>query len=415
MSRRGYTLVTCLGAGSGIKSDKGGYKTTKYRFQNNMEYESALFFEALLQHYGSKIKKVVIVGTNTSSWHALIADIATSNDEMMQIYNEVEECSLSKGVNDELLGKIEACLSSQYSRKFKLIAHDSSLDSDNFDNIQRVYSGLNNYIDSDTKLVLDVTNGFRYMPMLMFQNLQLQDWATGFDDVDILYGELSNGVSEVRNISSLWKLAEINKQIFAFESTYEGAVLGDTFFNSGYKQMGMFILDFSNMIKRNYVMQIGVLLSELNKVLEHNKNIEEKPYYFQKVYGILLDFQKKFSSCTCLSEKLLCFSEILNEKGLTTQAIISLRESIAIRLLEKHEPGKIGQYVELNGYNGPHYYMAFIDNCKNFGLEKDIRELFTARNRIAHAGTEFYDKDLRTERISYKKMHDAVERSWSLI
>ena len=72
-----YTLITSIG--TGMYKKEGGYRIATYRFNNGKTYESKLFFDAILKTEFKPIKKIIFIGTYTSSWDVLIDDKKDSN------------------------------------------------------------------------------------------------------------------------------------------------------------------------------------------------------------------------------------------------------------------------------------------------------------------------------------------------
>ena len=387
--QQGYTLITGLGTGTYDEQEKGRYKKTIYVFEDGKEYSCSVFCEALVEHYARDLKKIIIIGTVKSAWNALIADL-DDNDASAELWLNIKYELESQGISDDNLLQLEEYLKNLYKGiDFKLLVHSVSFQKDTIASILSVYSQIYPNIEKNTKLVLDITHGFRYMPMLMYQTLQYHGNEFGIDNVKMLYGELgSDKKSFVRDVSDVWKIAEINKQVYAFKTSFDGLALGRTL--KQYKEdiVSGWILGFSDLVQKNYVMQIKQAISELRNILKKKASVGSFDLdafnFIDDIYNYLDDFANRFSTCDCLSDYLFQFAIVLNEKELTTQSIIALRESLWTKLLEKYSPEEIGTYVKDMYVRD--FYKAFVDDCKDKGIYKDINDLIDERNQIAHAG-----------------------------
>ncbi|MDR2143171.1 MAG: hypothetical protein LBP29_02245, partial [Treponema sp.] len=95
----GYTLITSLGTGM----YQGGYEITIYQFpdEKKSEYRTSLFLEAIIRSNIWPIKKVILIGTRTTSWDALIPN--RDSDENAGLWQKIlDECkNKEKGISDE--------------------------------------------------------------------------------------------------------------------------------------------------------------------------------------------------------------------------------------------------------------------------------------------------------------------------
>lgn len=411
MKKNKYTLISCLGQGIYDENDKGKYKQTTYIFEDGTNLNYSVFSECLINYYSNDLDSIIVVGTYTSSWNAIIPDYDSSNFDLY----EKAYCEIKNGaINLDTLRSIEDQIVRNYKVKCKLLVHSAELNRENVSSLIDVYTSIYGYIEKNTKLILDITNGLRFMPMLMYQGLQYHSNEFSLDDVIVLYGELHNheNYAIVRDVSTIWSLAEINKQVYAFQSSFDGFALGETLKkNEETKRIGFWITEFSDMIKKNFVMRIDEILEKLKPILQfYTRKKDEVPSYVRDIISFLENMYKELMKSNRLSDKLLSLAWILNNKNLTTQSLISLRESIATRLIEKYSPNQIGYYVNLLECS---YYQAFVDNCKAEGIYDIIHSIFALRNNIAHAGTKTLSKNgneiKNIKSYSFDDMFSAVQ------
>ena len=259
MEKKGYTLVSCLGRPKKGMTADSSYVITKYRFDDGSIIDKSIAASALIDYYRKEIKKAIIVGTKTSSWDALFPEECIND-----LWDKVEKES-KVGISNETLKELEKELSRIFGFEFALIALPTELDAKNIKEINEAYSTINDKILKHTKLMIDITNGFRYIPMMLFQILQLRSAEYNIGEVKMFYGELQETPSQMRDVSSLWISAEINKQLYAFESAFDGDRLAETLIKSGGcgASIGNWIKGFTRIIKSNYVYDIQNQISLL--------------------------------------------------------------------------------------------------------------------------------------------------------
>jgi len=411
MKNKGVTLVSFVGTGMFEKSpaDKGHYRETIYRFPDNTRSgKVSLFVEALLEKSDLGIQNVILIGTHTSSWDALVPDKDGENFALWDALND--SCSIKKtGLDDEGAKALEQCLVRKYSGiNFSIIHHDDKLDEKNTEVVLGLYASVGKLIPQGSRLLLDITHGFRTMPLLLFQALQLYSPKFVPEEVNVVYGEYRSELkeSEVRFFPNLWALSEIQRQVYAFKSTFDGDKLADSIdtFEKGSK-LAEWIRTFSNMVKMNYVMQIGESIRQLRHILE--KESRKSSFAWRnEVFRFLQEIEKKLDKKR-LSEQLLVFGRLLFDHGLATQAIIALRVAVETRVAEVTKQG-IGKYAlwDVGGLG-----RSFLqDACKgDQALWEDMERLREARNLIAHAGGEKYKTPPKVQRIPFDVFEHAVQ------
>jgi len=375
------TLISMIGTGMYVEKDSG-YRTTKYEFRDGNTFETHLFLEALLQNnLGQNIDKIIIVGTITSDWGALIAN-----------YNEHTELSLKllenkKIISKETFSELEATLSKMYKKDVQIFYHTDEIDSETTEEIFNVYKEISKSIPQGSKILFDITHGFRSMPILLYQTLQYAFQNEFSDSLSIIYGEYipTEKISKVRDLSNYLEYAEIAGGFKLFNARFDGRLLSEkteTLWKKGCK----WLKRFTAMVQANYFLQIFELLSNLTNIL--NEGIPEKsPSWVQDVYESLEDLHKQLKNHE-KSKLLFAFSKILAEKKLYTQAIIGLQVTVEAKAFEL-----FGDWDELGNYD---YFQEkvrplFRDFLRNDFQEKHKDRIFNlegVRNQVAHGGAK---------------------------
>lgn len=413
MTDKMYTLVSLIGIG---KLGTNTYDRAEYFFPGDSNgYSASLFVEAILQKYKGQINKAIIIGTNKSYWNALLEGIPNIDTLLWEdVYKKRENGSLK----EEDLRRIEDALLEYYHFHFSLIMHDSDFN-ECYQDVINSYSKIQEDIEKGTKVLLDITSGLRYMPLLAYNSIEMYGSIEGLrlDDVTIIYGEFDqeSKKSVVRDVSNVWKTQEINKQIYNFDHSFNGRKLATTLKRYNEPKLGDWISDFTEKVQFNYVMSCRTILRSLNDLLNKNyRDIREKKEEVKKVIKILrtminkIDFKNRE-----LSYYLMKFSEILNRRKLSAQALISLKEAVYTCFCEKYMPEYVGKSISYNDLMGDNNYTVFENKCKECYIYRDIRDLTDIRNNIAHGGG--LDRITTLEEIDYNKYYNSAKKAMDII
>lgn len=406
-----YTLVSLLGTGNMVA---GRYIPTNYCFLgDNNQYSSSLFVEAILQKYKGQIDKAIIIGTNKSYWDALLEGVPNIDILWEDICHKRENGSLE----EKDLRIIEEKLFEQYQFPFSLIMHDSDFNG-HYQHVIDSYSKIQTEIKKETKVLLDITSGLRYMPLLAYNSIEMYGSSVGLclDDVTIIYGEYikEKDMGFVRDVSKVWRTQEINKQIYNFDHSFNGKELATTLRSFNETKLADWIRDFTEIVQFNYVMRCENILRKLNNLLDRDyKDINGKSEEVKRVISILrelisgIDFTNRE-----LSYYLMRFSEIMNRRKLSTQALISLREAVYTCFFEKNMPEYVENYISLDDLKRKDKYMAFEEDCRACCILGDIKKLNAIRNNIAHGGL---DEETVSGEIDYDKYYSSAKKAMDII
>ena len=392
----GISLITIIGKGQ-FKNDN--YVKTCYSFPDGSRSEkTTIFSRALLERYKKDLDSVVIAGTDTSSWSAVLPDDCDNEDITELLLKLYEQEKKKEAISAEDLEKVRFWLQTLYGCDVHILPPQKS-DISEEENALAVYSKVFSYVKKGSKIVFDITSGFRYIPLLIFQNLQLHSSGIDIEDVKILYAELGEGKATVRDVSSVWRAAEMNKELSSFRSSLDGHSLSRTVRSFGYVKMAEWIDEFTDNIQKNYVMACdreffarlrNALEREIGDDLEYISSsfIRETALFLKTEIVDWFDFREKR-----LSYYLFTLAFILGRHNLFTQAVIALRESLYTRIFENHDPDQIGKYINEKDLRGKAYYIEFNNSVyRNTVYGNAIEELRKLRNSIAHAGA---DKDIK--------------------
>ena len=384
-----YTLIASIGTGmyDRSKNDDTGYRQTTYQFGNGKEIISRLFVSSILESNCWDINQVILIGTRTSSWDALLSNYCEANDVYgnlwLSLISECEE-SGSKGVSDKSLEQLSALLQAKHGIPFIIRVHDSVIDKEMLPEIFPVYKELPKLMVKHNKILLDITHGFRSMPMFLYQSLRFLSTSVPVENVEIIYGEYIPGksISVVRDLSLFWELSEASEAFEAFKTSLSGEALADLV-QPWWPQGANWMRGFSSLVKTNYVLQVQESIRQLGNALQAIQP-DSLVMWRDEVVAECKSIYGRFRHCTCISAKILELSKLLEERGLLTQTVISLQIAVEVRVVESmYDCGKIGDYMYWNAPGGPRECLNQFQYTKNLPALKDLEH---ERNRIAHGG-----------------------------
>lgn len=409
----GVSVITIIGKG---KHSDNSYEKTGYVFPGEDEKNArkgTMFSKALMDYYHDKkeLESITIVGTETSTWSAILFDEAFDETSLAWELYQNEENNIS--ISDTNIRRIEEELKALYDCDVHILPPQKTNISDE-DNALAVYSSVFSYIKKGSKIILDITSGFRYMSMLIFQNMQLHSPEIEDGNVTMLYAELGKKISYVRDMTAVWNAAESNKELYNFKTSLNGAQVSKVIRRFNYQKLADWIAEFTDNIQKDYVMSCNrEFFARLRNILDSKelKNIEaiKSVYVRETVEFLKKEIVEKFDfKQERLSYYLLVLSSILNERNLFTQAIISLRESFYTRIFEHCKHSQVGKYIsekDLREKNEHNYYPEFLKRCREMNnlTEKALEDLRTLRNSIAHAGEDREKKKLSQDFNTYYK------------
>lgn len=149
------TLISLLGKG---KYDPvKGYRTAKYRFDDRTLSEEAFFGLALARHI--RPQRLVVAGTAGSMWDVLLQHLGANDDTVLHLMDAAEK----EVVSHAMLKDCESHLTQQLGLPVTCLLIPYARDEDEQVAILQALAGT---IDQRERVVIDVTHGFRHLPML---------------------------------------------------------------------------------------------------------------------------------------------------------------------------------------------------------------------------------------------------------
>jgi len=369
------TLITFLGGSRG--KDDAGYADTVYRWQDGSQAATDLFAEALLQRWNPH--QMVLIGTRTSAWDHLAVRIDSPLFETL-----VEECTEDGlGIQDHQLQELEEGLSGHWGIPVRLYAHDTRLSNGNALEALMLYVESLDLVSARDRLLLDLSHGFRPMPVLLLSALRFQqalDPKRRSQEVRIVYGEYGGAVSKVRELDVIWdgmQVAESARRWFDNFAADELAGLLAPFWPEGSRAL----LELGRAIQGNDLQLMFTPLRALGGALKRPP--EEPPPWFGSIFSQLRELYTELHR-QHKPETLLALARRLARSGLYGQAYLILDEAL-IEVVLGSAPRKQLEWKEVR-----ELLFRRLQELKKWHpwQEEDLWKIYNSRNFIAHGGRQ---------------------------
>lgn len=403
------TLVSFIGTGRRIEGETA-YKKVSYDFGKNKIIETSMFFNAIQKSEKYNLSEAIIIGTKTSAWATLLDEHL---DKYEDLYLELEGDLENSGVEDSTLIKLEKALKSIWTMDIKCIATSYEIDEGNAFDIISLYSEQLSSINNES-LLIDITHGFRSMPVLLMSALQFSESIKPLvESIDIIYGELKgNGVaSPVRYLDAVWRSVKLSRAVDSFFQKFDSTELSSMiapFWTSGYKaidQMG-------NSLQGNLILWIDDSLKQLNNALR--EEIVDPPLWFIPIKLQINRLYKQLRKPKNNSDLCFTIAQMFADRKIYGQAVIALQLSFEayLFLYYREDESAYGDYDKTKKLRTDFYNEKSIA-----GKDKQkLQNLNNARNMIAHGGSRSVHggkpqaSSLPKQYQSYKKLLERIYR-----
>lgn len=204
------TLISLLGKG---KSDPiTGYKTARYRFdQNTLSQEEPFFGLALARQI--RPQRLIVAGTAGSMWDVLLQHQQAADDTVLQLMEAVDKESVSQ----LLLSTCESHLSQQLGLPVTCLLIPYAR---NEDEQVTILQALSDVLSEREQVVIDVTHGFRHLPMLALVAARYLARARQVKVQELYYGALemtAQGETPVLRLGSLLQMLDWVESLATYE------------------------------------------------------------------------------------------------------------------------------------------------------------------------------------------------------
>ena len=224
------TLFSLMGRGRRDQGSATTYEKTTYAIGDEL-IESPFFVHAILKSKrGRDVDEVVLLGTPTSTWGALVEEFATEDAELfteLEVATDQGPGKPARGVTAEQLGRLSERLSAVWSRRVSCIAVPDTVDDASAPAIASMFLARLPIADPHREVLFDITHGFRTLPVIGLAAIQLADAiAPGFvGRTRVLYGELPGKPARGLEFPELQVLSAVSAEVRLFLDTLDGEKL----------------------------------------------------------------------------------------------------------------------------------------------------------------------------------------------
>lgn len=387
-----YTLITSVGTGM----YDGGYRETVYQFSGGKQFKTRLFLNAIFECRYRDINKLILIGTKTSSWDALIEDYEAGS-ATEKLWEKIYEATSSKaGITNEMATELESYLAEKYKLPVAIKFHTDKVDYETSEEIFTCYKDIAPEL-SNNDILFDITHGFRSMPILMYQTLQFVFANNPSRKIELVYGEYvkEEKISYVRNLSPYWELAQAADAISVFKTKLDGVKLSEMM--QPYWVKGADVIKrISDTVQTNFCLQIIETIKNIKNALKTFP--DNAPSWLGDVKHEIEELSALLDE-TSQSKTLYNYAKLLYEKHLNTQAIITMQVAVETAIAEKYgektpsgEAKNIGDYDWWQEEGRKNIYSKQPTKKQKGDKEwwnkigKKLDNLQRFRNQIAHGG-----------------------------
>jgi CRISPR-associated Csx2 family protein len=377
------TLLSFLGGNRGKNKNQPTYSEANY-CSNKKNYKTALFAEALLNIGQLSISQVVIFGTKTSIWEYLIPE-QENEDLYLNIISEIDS---EEGITKNTLSQCEQVISELWEMPVSLYAGETGVTNVNAGIEMINYVNMLSYIKNNNNILLDVTHGFRTMPVLLMSALQYQYALTGnkqFKDYQLTYGEYNTeGNSPVHFLDSLTDNFAIANACQLFFDKFESEELVN-FLTHCWEPGAKAIKNLSVTIQGNYLSQLDERLRQLKNALDKKPQCNIPPW-FDRVYDEIEKLYQRINAENPY-EAILNISDLLIEKHFNAQAVLGILLGYEIYICHYfQEQESIDDYKQTDSLKKKFRELLKDNYYKNKEIINQLDALNETRNMIAHSG-----------------------------
>jgi CRISPR-associated Csx2 family protein len=379
-------LITSIGTGDNFKDSGGEYQKTIYQIDGEQYKDKVLLVDALIEHH--KFDKIFFIGTSKSVWDHIYRLYMDHSDKAK--YDKLrKQRESSQGVQNDVLGVIENAVDTKLQKsgsKCFLLEYSEKDYNEVQDNFTKLLQ-IKELINKKDEIYLDITHGFRYIPilnMLLIQFLLIYK-NNSFKVMAIYYAMLSSPISEVINFREFFDLIEWANAINMFKKRLDADGLIDVMNNNCVK----------NEVKQVFSqINANLQLANLGALWHFFKNAKEKIEQIKNTKLPLLSFLQedlvKLVNRLNVDKLSLFQFEIAKwfyENHQYALSYLALHEAIITRFCEIKFPSvnpenkKNRGEVKLNHIDSP--YREYLLGSKTMP-KKSSDSISTIRNCIAH-------------------------------
>jgi CRISPR-associated Csx2 family protein len=213
-----------------------GYRMARYRLSDGREIDSAFLGLSLAQLYQPDV--LHIFGTSGSMWDFFLDEQCTEqveDEERLRLW----EAASANSVNELILAPFEPMLSQRIGIPCRLHVMPYARDETEQARLIQLFAGV---VEAGDELQIDVTHGFRHLPMIVLAVARYLESIHSARVSDIVYGALDmqgpDGVAPVVDLRGLLRVLDWVQAISAYDASGDYGAIGGLLELSGVKNAG---------------------------------------------------------------------------------------------------------------------------------------------------------------------------------
>ena len=267
-------LITSIGTGNIQKDSDSDYKETRYNLEGKV-YTNTLTSQVIVEHYG--IDKIYFIGTSGSMWDNLYFKYDGEDAAYLdRLTARKKSGEMSYDDLQTFLDQINRYLGVEGSKAFLLAYNSENKTDEIWDNFESLLS-IKELIEEGDEIYLDITHGFRYLPILnifLLESLKSLQ-PDRFKIRAILYGLFAGDESEIIDFKIFFDLLEWIKAINHFKNHADGWSLS-ALLDREDKEAANVLVHFSNTFHIANMHALWGFMKDINSKLKKLQKTDNK-------------------------------------------------------------------------------------------------------------------------------------------
>ena len=381
------TLISFLGGGK----QGGSYRTTDYQFTDGEIYADERYFGLVLTKK-IKPKKLILLGTSGSMWDVFFE---AGLDDYTKEWSDLSDAVQRDAVTIELLRPFESFLTEQLGMQVSCQLIDYAKHAEGQVSILQK---LHDLLDQNEQVVIDVTHGFRHLPMIALVAARYLQVIKNVYIQHIYYASYSpeHKISEVLELRGLLDMLDWVTALETFDKDGDYGVFSPLLVNVGLEESAAKELERASYLERILnASDAGVKLKQIMSKLDelHAANIPLFSLFYQPLIN-RLSWHKKSSLGTQeqdLAQKYLKRKDYVRAVIYAMEGLISRETSLSVG------DGKLQDYNERK--------QSYDDLIRDKEQFKDFKEF---RNAMVH-GTASSKSRIKEIMKDQSRLHASLQ------
>ena len=390
-------LITAMGA--------GGYQTTVYEDEGGKEIATTGYaFDAVVKNENPN--KMLLIGTENSDWCSLIKWY--SKDKNLSEKEKAEGEELGKKFKDN--SKIDwrqaenyICEHAHFDEVKRALIPNGSNEKEQKEYFNILFTTFIGMLKSDkpTRIILDISNGFRSIPLYMMMFIRYVGTMSSEKISYTVYYGMFDARNREKNTTPLVKLNTISELTDWMNAISEFRSMGSV--KKLYQCLGMEKEDQKNPEDKKKIAELMDEFLSFDYALNSNNlyylqkgidfittmEVEKMPLSAQAqlmLSDLRDNFANRFKNANGMwrySKILVAYAQLCMEQGRYGSAAVSLQEGIITYIMERYVKTYLQEKRNLNDEQ----YEKYMQEYKN---RSPVKEHLDSKSRVYETGKEEY-------------------------